>query len=208
MKPLLRTESWLALLIGLLFGVPAVVLVPPAVTFDGPSHYARALQVSEGHMRAERISERAAGGTIARSHFEFLNTLLWAYYWKPGHEYMDRARWEALSRQDERVPRSDAPRAERSRAATLNSSTPFSGPTTGSPGTNTWTGPGGKPSRGRTSGSPGPFSWSSPTPRSTARRTTCARPSGCGWRPPCPRRLSLQTGWGASSTSRATWFSW
>jgi|CZKI01.1.fsa_nt_gi hypothetical protein len=104
MKPLLRTESWLALLIGLLFGVPAVVLVPPAVTFDGPSHYARALQVSEGHMRAERISERAAGGTIARSHFEFLNTLLWAYYWKPGHEYMDRARWEALSRQDERVP--------------------------------------------------------------------------------------------------------
>jgi uncharacterized membrane protein len=104
MRPLLRTESWLALLFGLLFGVPAVVFVPPVVTFDGPSHYGRALQVSLGQMRAERFSERAAGGMLPRRHFDFLNTLLWNYYWKPHPEYLDRRQWEAVSSQDERVP--------------------------------------------------------------------------------------------------------
>jgi uncharacterized membrane protein len=102
-KPLLRIESRLALVIGALFGVPAVVFVPPAVTFDGPSHYGRALQVSEGQMRAERFSERAAGGTLPRSHYDFLNTLLWNYYWKPGPEYLGRAQWEAISSRDESV---------------------------------------------------------------------------------------------------------
>jgi hypothetical protein len=102
--PLLCLESSLALLIGVLFGIPAVVLVPPVVTYDGPNHYLRALQVSEGQLRAERFSERAVGGTLPVSHADFLNTLLRNYYWGNKADYMDRRQWEAISGQYERVP--------------------------------------------------------------------------------------------------------
>jgi hypothetical protein len=81
----LRLESRLALLVGALFGIPAVFLVPPAATFDGPSHYFRALQVSEGRMRPEYYSETAVGGTLPRSHVDFVNTL-WRSYWD-GHDF-------------------------------------------------------------------------------------------------------------------------
>src|ERR1700691_1889929 len=104
MKLPLRIESRLAILFGILFGIPAVVLVPPVVTYDGPNHYLRALQVSEGHMRAERYSERAVGGTLPSNHTDFLNSLLRSYYWSPNASFMDRRQWESLSSQEEHVP--------------------------------------------------------------------------------------------------------
>jgi hypothetical protein len=81
-----------------------MVLVPPVVTYDGPNHYLRALQVSEGHLRAERFSERAVGGTLPNSHIDFLNSILRNYYWGSGADFMERGQWEAISSQEERVP--------------------------------------------------------------------------------------------------------
>lgn len=101
---MLCIESWVALLFGFVFGVTAVVFVPPVVTYDGPSHYLRALQVSEGQMRADRFSASAVGGVVPKSHADFMNSILWSYYWKPGNTYMDRAQWAALSSQEARVP--------------------------------------------------------------------------------------------------------
>src|SRR5476649_445328 len=46
--PLLRKESWAMLVVGFVFGLAAVVFVPPFVTYDGPNHFLRALQVSQG----------------------------------------------------------------------------------------------------------------------------------------------------------------
>jgi hypothetical protein len=91
----LRLESRLALLFGALFGIPAVVLVPPAVTFDGPSHYFRALQVAEGRMRPEHYSDRAVGGALPRSHVDFVNSL-WESYWAR-HDFGTLPEWSALS---------------------------------------------------------------------------------------------------------------
>ena len=104
MKMPLRLESRLAILLGILFGIPAVIFVPPVVTYDGPNHYLRALQVSEGRMRAERFSERAVGGTLPRSHADYVNSMLWNYYWKTGSDFMDRRQWESLSSKEARVP--------------------------------------------------------------------------------------------------------
>jgi hypothetical protein len=91
----LRLESRLALLVGALFGLPAVFLVPPAATFDGPSHYFRALQVSQGRMRPEYYSETAVGGTLPRSHVDFVNTL-WRSYWV-GRDFGTIPGWSALA---------------------------------------------------------------------------------------------------------------
>jgi Predicted membrane protein (DUF2142) len=101
--PLLRTESWAMLVIGFVFGLAAVVFVPPFVTYDGPNHFLRALQVSEGQMRPEQFSERAVGGILPRSHADFENTMLWNYYLKPDRSYMDRKQWEELSTQESSV---------------------------------------------------------------------------------------------------------
>jgi uncharacterized membrane protein len=103
MKLPLRIESRLAILIGVLFGIPAVIFVPPVATFDGPNHYLRALQVSEGQMRAERFSERAVGGILPRSHADFVNSMLWNYYWRAGADFMRRGQWQDLSSQEARV---------------------------------------------------------------------------------------------------------
>jgi hypothetical protein len=89
---------------GILFGIPAVILVPPVVTYDGPNHYLRALQVSEGHLRAERYSERAVGGALPSRNTDFLNSILRNYYWGNEASYMDRRQWEAISSQEEGVP--------------------------------------------------------------------------------------------------------
>jgi uncharacterized membrane protein len=102
--PLLRAESWLMLVIGFVFGLAAVVFVPPFVTFDGPNHYLRALQVSEGQIRAEAYSQRGIGGSIPHSHADFENTMLWNYYLRPGHNFMDRRQWETLSNQEAQTP--------------------------------------------------------------------------------------------------------
>jgi hypothetical protein len=102
--PLLRPESWLLLLIGFVFGLAAVVFVPPFVAFDGPNHYLRALQISEGQQRAQIYSERGVGGSLPRSHADFENTVLWNYYLRPGHNFMDREQWETLSSQETQIP--------------------------------------------------------------------------------------------------------
>ncbi|HZZ18703.1 MAG TPA: DUF2142 domain-containing protein [Opitutaceae bacterium] len=101
--PLLRQESWILLLVGFVFGLGAVVFVPPFVGFDGPNHYLRALQVSEGRARAHVYSERAVGGALPRSHTDFETTILWNFYLRPGHDYLDRRQWELLSSQESQI---------------------------------------------------------------------------------------------------------
>jgi Predicted membrane protein (DUF2142) len=98
--PLLRKESWAMLVVGFVFGLAAVVFVPPFVTYDGPNHFLRALQVSEGEMRPVQFSERAVGGILPRSHADFENTVLWNYYLRLDRSYMDRRQWEDLSNQE------------------------------------------------------------------------------------------------------------
>lgn len=95
MKPL-RLESRLALGVFALFGLAAAVGVPPAVTYDGPSHYFRALQVSEGTWRAEQYSDRAVGGSLPAAHVAFVNSL-WGSYWQRG-DFGTLSSWGALSR--------------------------------------------------------------------------------------------------------------
>ncbi|HEY5228000.1 MAG TPA: DUF2142 domain-containing protein, partial [Opitutaceae bacterium] len=99
-KPFLRSESWAMLVIGFVFGLAAVVFVPPFVTYDGPNHFLRALQVSRGGMRPVQFSERAVGGFLPRSHADFENTVLWNYYLRPDRTYMDRRMWEEISDQE------------------------------------------------------------------------------------------------------------
>jgi uncharacterized membrane protein len=89
-------EVRLALGIGVIFGVAAVLIVPPASVYDAPSHYFRALQISEGTLRPERYSERAVGGSLLRSHIEFVNTL-WGQYWAQ-QSFGSPSQWAALSR--------------------------------------------------------------------------------------------------------------
>jgi uncharacterized membrane protein len=60
--------------------------------------------VSEGHLRAERFSERAVGGILPSSHTDFLNSLLRSYYWSHNASFLNRGQWEAISSQEERVP--------------------------------------------------------------------------------------------------------
>ena len=98
--PLLRAESWLMLTMGFVFGLAAVVFVPPFVTYDGPNHFLRSLQVSEGQARPHVYSERRVGGALPLSHADFENTLLWNFYLRPGHNFMDRRQWEVLSGQE------------------------------------------------------------------------------------------------------------
>jgi uncharacterized membrane protein len=93
----LSAESRLLLLLGLAFGLPAVVLVPPAITYDGPSHYFRALQVSEGTVRATAFSARAVGGVLPAGHAAFINGL-WSAYWHQ-HDVGTLGEWAVRSRQ-------------------------------------------------------------------------------------------------------------
>jgi uncharacterized membrane protein len=76
-------------------GIPAVWFVPPVVTFDGPSHFRRAQQVSEGRMTSERFSERAAGGDLPAGSCEFVDRL-WNSYWGK-RDFMNRREWARIS---------------------------------------------------------------------------------------------------------------
>ncbi len=102
MRIRLSLESRLALLFGALFGLPAVLLVPPVATFDGPSHYFRALQVAEGRMRPEHYSDTAVGGALPRSHVDFVNAL-WRSYWADRNLGTLTA-WSALARETQGHP--------------------------------------------------------------------------------------------------------
>jgi uncharacterized membrane protein len=92
----LGLEMRLLLGIGALFGVASILIVPPASVYDAPSHYFRALQVSEGTLRPEKYSERAAGGMLPRGHVEFVNTL-WGQYWAQ-HSFGSPREWDGLSK--------------------------------------------------------------------------------------------------------------
>jgi hypothetical protein len=103
----LSAESKLLLVLGLAFGLLAVVLVPPAITYDGPSHFFRALQVSEGTVRSTAFSERAVGGLLPTGQVEYVNGL-WFAYWGQHHfgtlpEWAGRSRQVAGHRERERV---------------------------------------------------------------------------------------------------------
>ncbi len=95
MRPL-SLESRLALLIGLFFGGWAVVVVPPVITFDGPGHFYRALQVTRGEFRAVTLAENRIGGTFAMKETAFIDGL-WTSYWQQ-HDFGTLARWAGLSR--------------------------------------------------------------------------------------------------------------
>src|ERR1700677_4409098 len=96
MKAWQSLEVRLLLAIGALFGGMALLIVPPAVVYDGPSHFFRALQVSEGNFRSIQYSARSAGSALPKGQVEFTNTL-WGQYW-PGKSFGTPAAWAALSR--------------------------------------------------------------------------------------------------------------
>jgi uncharacterized membrane protein len=91
----LSIEGRLMLVVGLLVGIAAVFFEPPAVTFDGPSHYFRVLQISRGQIRSDRFSELAMGGDLPKGHIEFINTL-WNSYWGAGN-FGTISSWRALA---------------------------------------------------------------------------------------------------------------
>jgi uncharacterized membrane protein len=96
MVPSDKLRSFAALGVAALWGFVAVIFVPPIITFDGPSHYFRALQVSEGQVRATVFSDSAVGGTLPGNHVEFVNTL-WSAYWGQ-HDFGSLRRWSEQSR--------------------------------------------------------------------------------------------------------------
>jgi uncharacterized membrane protein len=96
MGPSDKLRSFTALGVAAFFGIFAVIFVPPIITFDGPSHYFRALQVSEGQVRATVFSDSAVGGTLPGNHVEFVNTL-WSAYWGQ-HDFGSLRRWSEQSR--------------------------------------------------------------------------------------------------------------
>lgn len=92
----LRFESRCFLAIGLLFGFMAVVFIPPVSTFDGPGHFFRAVDISRGHFRSIRYSERHLGGPIPGRYDRFVQTL-WSSYWS-GHRFLTLSEWAAITR--------------------------------------------------------------------------------------------------------------
>ncbi len=90
-----RPESKYIAAIGLVMGLLSVMVVPPISTYDGPSHYFRAVQIAQGHFRATRYSERQLGGSIRVRNSRFVHTL-WSSYW-PEHHFMNLSEWSAFS---------------------------------------------------------------------------------------------------------------
>lgn len=91
-----RPESKYIVAIGLVMGSLSIVVVPPVSTYDGPSHYFRAVQIAQGRFRANRYSERQLGGSsIRRRDSRFVHTL-WSSYW-PGHHFLNLSEWSAIS---------------------------------------------------------------------------------------------------------------
>ena len=94
MKPS-NLESWLAFWFLLAFGLPAVFVVPPIVTFDGPGHFYRAIQIGRGELRAQAISENHIGGRFGDGDVSFVDSL-WMSYWRR-RDFGTMGRWSALS---------------------------------------------------------------------------------------------------------------
>lgn len=92
----LRLESRCFLAIGLFFGFLAIVFVPPIITFDGPSHFFRAVEISRGSFRAVRYSERRLGGPIPGRYSRFVHTVRSSYW--PGHQLLTLSEWSAITR--------------------------------------------------------------------------------------------------------------
>jgi uncharacterized membrane protein len=89
-------ESRLALLLGLLFGVVAIAVVPPLITFDGPGHYFRSLQVTRGEFRAVRLGDNHIGGIFTMEDVHFVKGV-WITYWNR-HDLGTFSSWAELSR--------------------------------------------------------------------------------------------------------------
>jgi uncharacterized membrane protein len=93
----LRHESRWFLAIGGLAGLVVVAFVPPLSTFDAPSHFYRALQISRGHLRPVRYSDTQLGGRMPRGESRFAHTL-WESYWIK-HRFLTVSGWSALARE-------------------------------------------------------------------------------------------------------------
>jgi uncharacterized membrane protein len=91
----LALEVRIFLLFGLVAGGACLAILPPLITFDGPAHYWRAVQIDEGMFRAERYSNRSLGGMLPQRFATFVD-LLWYRYWSQD-DYGTIAKWRLAS---------------------------------------------------------------------------------------------------------------
>ena len=91
----LSIESRSAFVFGLLVGLVAIAYVPPAVTFDGPSHFFRAVQISHGQFRSTRYSDSKLGGNVPHEDSQFIHTL-WTSYWEK-HNFLRTSDWSGIA---------------------------------------------------------------------------------------------------------------
>jgi hypothetical protein len=95
-------ESWCVLALGVIFGGLALLVVPPVVTLDGPSHYYRTLEISLLHPRSQSISENGLGRRLPTNHVHFVEEL-WTSYWGK-KDFLGLDGWKRLSEQKATVP--------------------------------------------------------------------------------------------------------
>ena len=93
----LKVESWIAIAFVAFFGGGCLLLVPPLITYDGPGHFYRSVQVSEGTLRPDKASAVDVGGTVPKRYGSFVD-VLWNSYWEK-HNFGNRRYWAALSRE-------------------------------------------------------------------------------------------------------------
>lgn len=85
------------LAIGLLAGVAAIAVVPPFITYDGPAHYLRTVQIAEKHFRPTVYSYRQVGGEVPQRYSRFVNKL-WGSYWND-RQLLNLSAWAAIAQQ-------------------------------------------------------------------------------------------------------------
>jgi uncharacterized membrane protein len=90
-------ESRCVLAVGLLVGLVVIAFVPPIVTFDGPSHFFRAEQISHGQLRSTRYSDTRMGGDIPQNDSRFVHTL-WTSYWNK-NLFLTNAEWSTIAKE-------------------------------------------------------------------------------------------------------------
>ena len=90
-------ESRCILIVGFSIGTIGIIVVPPVVTFDGPSHYFRAEQISIGQFRASRYSDTQFGGQIPANSSNFVGAL-WSSYWVD-HRFLTLSDWSRIDRE-------------------------------------------------------------------------------------------------------------
>lgn len=93
---MLKWETRVLLGVGLLFGAALLAWEPPCITYDGPSHFYRTVQVASGGFRPVIRSETDVGGQIPSRDSQFLNAL-WTGYWSR-HDFGHWADWQQVAR--------------------------------------------------------------------------------------------------------------